>query len=95
LCRTETILPLTPGHVDDRARLTLDYLEDYQFFQALFADLYCEGQVFGLEEIVRSLREHPELRQINEHLDAKYRERSRALVRLQFHSGGQLCDVRL
>jgi spore coat polysaccharide biosynthesis protein SpsF len=57
----EAGLDLSASH-----RLTLDYAEDYQMIAAVFAALYRPGaEPFSVDEIVRYLDEHPEVRALN------------------------------
>ena len=45
---------MSPDHLFDGARLTLDYEADFEMFRALFEALYREGEVFGLDAVVRA-----------------------------------------
>jgi spore coat polysaccharide biosynthesis protein SpsF len=40
--------------------VTLDYLEDYELIRALYEDLAPRGEIFGVAEIIRWVRRHPE-----------------------------------
>jgi spore coat polysaccharide biosynthesis protein SpsF len=55
-------------------RMTLDYEEDYRFFQAIFEALYVPGKVFSLEEVMRLLQRRPEIIQINQVVQKLYEE---------------------
>lgn len=59
-------------------RMTLDYPEDFEFFKAVFQHLYKPGKVFGLRDIVRFLEQHPEIVQLNQHMQKAYEERFKA-----------------
>ena len=48
-----------------RERWTLDYEEDYEFIKAIYENLYKEGEVFLMRDILRFLDAHPEIREIN------------------------------
>jgi spore coat polysaccharide biosynthesis protein SpsF len=76
LCRAAEIGPVSPGHVHDTARLTLDEPDDLAFFRAVFAELYAPGKIFGVEELVALLRARPELVDINVWLNDAYYDRS-------------------
>jgi spore coat polysaccharide biosynthesis protein SpsF len=53
-------------------RMTLDYQEDYEFFKAVFEGLYRPDIVFTLKEIMRLLKEHPEISNLNEGVQEAY-----------------------
>jgi spore coat polysaccharide biosynthesis protein SpsF (cytidylyltransferase family) len=56
-------------------RLTLDYPEDYAFFQEVFRYLYVSGAPpFRLREVLRLLGEKPEIVRINSNLEKRYWE---------------------
>jgi len=55
-------------------RMTLDYEEDYQFFQKIFDALYVPGRVFTLEEVMSLLARKPEITQINQGVQKLYEE---------------------
>jgi spore coat polysaccharide biosynthesis protein SpsF len=46
-------------------RMTLDYPEDLAFFQAVFDELYREGEVFSLDQILGLLERRPDIVAIN------------------------------
>jgi spore coat polysaccharide biosynthesis protein SpsF len=48
-------------------RLTIDYPEDYEAIRSIYEILYPRDVVFDLEDILRLLREKPELHAINAH----------------------------
>ena len=55
-------------------RMTLDYEEDYQFFQEVFAALYVPGRVFSLKEVMDFLNRRPEVIEINRGVQKLYEE---------------------
>jgi spore coat polysaccharide biosynthesis protein SpsF len=55
-------------------RLTLDYLEDYEFFKALFKAMGKETYKKTTREIIEFLDKHPEIVQINEHCEELYQK---------------------
>jgi len=93
LCRVARIRPLGPEHVHERARLTLDYPEDLAFFKALFGELYKEGGVFGISEIVSLLHRRPELIEINAVVDEKYWQRTHQLAQLEYRMEGKILKI--
>lgn len=52
-------------------RLALDTKEDYQLITKVFSALYEQNQVFSAKEVVRYLRENPELLKINGQIKSK------------------------
>jgi spore coat polysaccharide biosynthesis protein SpsF len=53
-------------------RMTLDYEEDYQFFKAVFRELYRPAQPVRLREAIRLILARPDIREINAGLEEKY-----------------------
>ncbi|MBN1877193.1 MAG: Gfo/Idh/MocA family oxidoreductase [Anaerolineae bacterium] len=69
-------LPIdNPLHRRPDLRMTLDYSEDLAFFEAVFDQLYQEGKVFSLDEILTLLNQHPEIVAINQHCAQLYKKR--------------------
>jgi len=93
LCKMATVKPLSPDHVHEKARLTLDYPEDLEFFQALFSELYRENAVFGIDEIVSLLRRRPELVEINSKVAEKYWRRTHQLAQLEYRLDGKIFKI--
>jgi spore coat polysaccharide biosynthesis protein SpsF len=56
-------------------RMTLDYIEDFRFFEAIFDRLYKPGKVFSLKEIITLINENPQIPQINSGAQQKYLEK--------------------
>jgi spore coat polysaccharide biosynthesis protein SpsF len=56
-------------------RMTLDYQEDFDFFQAVFNELYVENKVFSLTEILDLLDRKPEIININKSCGDKFKKR--------------------
>ena len=79
-----TVKPTSPDHVLAEARLTLDYEEDFEVFRRIFEALYKPGAVFGLAEVVRFLRAHPDIAKINLSLDEGYWQRTREKAQLEY-----------
>ena len=61
------------NHIID-ARMTLDYEEDFQFFKKIIDLLHKEGKYISLDEIIKFLRENPEIIKINKSVEEKYWE---------------------
>src|SRR5262245_43465905 len=59
--------------------------EDLEVFTRIFEALYQPGKVFGLAEVVKYLRDHPEVMKLNSSLDEEYWRRTREKAQL-FHS---------
>ncbi len=74
-CKHTTVEPVSPDHIYDTVRLTLDYQEDFNCFEAIFKELYQEGEVFHIEEIVELLRNKPEIAEMNWYLQEEYMKR--------------------
>lgn len=82
LCSRAFVEPVSERHVHPRAWLTLDRPEDLRFFEALFDELYEDGKVFGIDEIVELLDRRPDLLELNGHsFSPEYEARSVALIR--------------
>jgi len=88
LCAVGTVDAESPMHRHETARLTLDYPQDLAFFRALFAELYAEGEVFGVEQIVSLLQRRPDILALNAGLDEKYWERTRELAKIEYEVDG-------
>jgi spore coat polysaccharide biosynthesis protein SpsF len=56
-------------------RMTLDYIEDFRFFEEIFKRLYKPGQVFSLQQIIKIIEENPQLIEINKGVHKKYLEK--------------------
>lgn len=60
---------LSPEDAD--LRLTVDTPDDFKLVSEIFQRLYPANPRFGLSDILRLMREHPELRAINSHIRQK------------------------
>jgi spore coat polysaccharide biosynthesis protein SpsF (cytidylyltransferase family) len=67
-------------------RMTLDYQEDYEFFKAIFDELYKPGYVFTLKEIMTLLKNKPHIIDINKSVQERYAERIRKQTKLKLKS---------
>lgn len=84
ICKQKTITPISSDHIHEEARLTLDYDVDLELFRRIFGALYKPGKIFGLAEVVKFLREHPEDVQINKGVDEEYWSRWTEKASLRF-----------
>lgn len=90
LCKVATVQPVSAAHQHSTARITLDYPEDLEFFNALHDACAKAGRKFGVAEIVAALNAQPQLVDINSGLAERYRERTDALLSLQFRRDGRV-----
>ena len=74
-CNCKVIGPIYDDHKYDNVRLTLDYEDDFEFFRAIFNELYKEGEIFHLYDILNLIKRKPELTKINIFLNKKYMHR--------------------
>jgi spore coat polysaccharide biosynthesis protein SpsF len=95
LCSTATISPVTSAHEHPTARITLDYPDDLEFFNALHAAASQLLPCFTVAEIVTALRANPALVDINAHLNTAYQQRSDALLSLQYRREGRIHSLRV
>jgi spore coat polysaccharide biosynthesis protein SpsF len=56
---------------NSKFRWTLDTKEDFEFIEAVYNELYQEGKIFNTAEILKLLKEKPELININSHIEQK------------------------
>jgi len=84
LVKTATVSPVGPEHVFDKARLTLDYQQDFDVFSAVFQGLDDDGRAAGLADVVAFLKAHPEIVRFNANLDEAYWQRTRDKARLSY-----------
>jgi len=68
-------------------RMSLDYPEDLQFFEAVFAALYVPGRVFALEEVIGLLKAKPEIADLNKHMQEAYWKRFKQYESLTLRPG--------
>lgn len=84
LCRCCDVMPSSPDHVLNEARLTLDYEEDLAVFRHIFEALYRPGHVASLAEVVSWLKAHPDVMAINRDLQQAYMDRARQKVDIEY-----------
>lgn len=54
-----------------KERWTVDYPEDFEFVKAIYENLYDDGRIFLMEEILEFLKERKDIKKINQHLIEK------------------------
>jgi len=74
-CKHQVVYPKSKEHVYERVRLTLDYQEDFNFFEAIFTRLYQPNTIFHLDELIGLLNQNKALAEINYFLQEQYMER--------------------
>lgn len=79
-----TVDPVSPDHILERARLTLDYPADFEVFKAVFEALYQPGKLFDLTEVVKFLKQNTDLAESNLAVEDEYWERDAKLSALQY-----------
>jgi len=84
LCSEGVVYPAKPDHKMGEVRLTLDYQVDFDVFTKIFEALYVEGEVFSLDELLRFLRNNPEIVKMNGNLDQQYWSRFKNKARLKY-----------
>ncbi|MEE2932207.1 MAG: hypothetical protein VX941_02145 [Pseudomonadota bacterium] len=94
ICRQAEVSPLSPDHIHDEARLTLDYRQDFEMFKVVFEELYTPSHLPGLSEVVRYLRSHPGVVALNTNLNEEYWKRTQEKVALKFEDeSGKLHSI--
>ncbi len=83
-CKVKWLEPFDKNHIHKTVRFTLDYIEDFQFFEAVFDALYEENKIFGIDDIVNILVQKPELIDINSFLNEEYMVRTKELMKLKY-----------
>ena len=75
----------------DDARLTLDYEEDYQLFKIVIENVFKDREYVPQKEIIEFLKNHPEIVQINNHLNDMFWENynSKKMSKNSFEKDGE------
>ncbi len=84
LCNHEVITDVSPEHILDEARLTLDYASDLEVFKNIIEALSPSGELLDFKRVVQYLKQHPEVMDINAGLDDEYWQRTREKARLAY-----------
>lgn len=79
---TTVILEADAAHRDPELRLTLDYQEDYEVFQAIFDQLGQGGRSFSLDDVLALMRTRPDLRMLNRAAAERYEVNLRRITRI-------------
>lgn len=58
-------------HTEIQPRMSLDYQEDFDFFEAIYNNLY-KGTQMSLDEIINLLKNKPEIIEINKSVEEEY-----------------------
>lgn len=95
LCNVFEVRPVSDEDVDNEARLTLDYVEDFELINSLFEKLYLPGKIFSVREIVSLFKSEPQLRAINSNLKAQYIARTNELAQLEFRKNGMIQTIKV
>jgi spore coat polysaccharide biosynthesis protein SpsF len=64
LFQVECIPPPDPVLGRPELRMTLDYLEDFQFFQAVINELYPRKRIFPLKDVIALMDSRPEIMEL-------------------------------
>ena len=54
-----------------KERWTVDYPEDFEFVKAVYENLYDDGRIFLMDEIIEFLTKREDIKKINQHLIGK------------------------
>ncbi len=54
-----------------KERWTVDYAEDFEFIKAIYENLYNNGEIFLMNDILKFLNERKDIKKINQHLVEK------------------------
>lgn len=84
-CKNSIIEPVSKNHIYDKVRLTLDYKEDLHLFRVIFSELYKEGEIFHIEDILNLIKEKPKLAEINFFLQEEYWQRTADKLNLYYY----------
>ena len=68
-------------------RATLDYLDDFKFFETVINDLEPIKQDFNLRDVIRYLDEHPQVIKINQDCQKKYQDKRKDMRKLVLKKG--------
>lgn len=82
LFRNELLQKPDPVFCRDDIRMTLDYEDDFRFFDAVVKALKPQKPAFGLRDIVAYLDQHPEVIGLNRHLHEQWKNNQVAKTKL-------------
>ncbi len=85
------VVTADPADTAPELRMTLDYPEDYEFFQAVYQRLHIPGRVFSLDEILGLIRQNPSIGRINQSAQTKYEANLQRITRIGIRSARATC----
>ncbi len=59
------ILNIENNNDYSKLRWTIDYLEDYEFLQKIYENLFTSQQIFYMQDVIDLLTKNPKLKEIN------------------------------
>ena len=65
-------------------RLVIDYPEDFELVKEIFNRLYKKGKIISLKEVLKLLKEHPELLEINRNAQELYEKNLKKVTKVRF-----------
>jgi len=90
ICNNAIINPISDLDKCQDLRLTLDYQEDFDLFEAIFKELYVPGKVFHIADIVNLVKKNPCLIKINSELNEEYWKRWHAKQTFFYSEEGEI-----
>lgn len=82
------LIEVPPALAKPDIRLTLDYQEDFEVFSIIFDELYGDGRIFPLEEVVALFEKRPELKDLNKEAQKRYEEHLKKSAAVKFKDEG-------
>lgn len=90
LFRTGYLEQVENIYFSDKYRLTLDYPEDFEFFEKVFEHFNCINNDVPLKDIVVYLEEHPEIPEINIGRQQEFLDNQKKKTRLVLKDTGRV-----
>jgi len=72
LFQVELIAPEDPQLRRPELRMTMDYPEDFQFFQAVIEELYSPGKIFSLQDVISLIDKRPDIAELGQKRAAEW-----------------------
>lgn len=82
LFRVEELQNVPQQFMRPKIRMTLDYEDDFKFFQSVFAHFKDRKDFWGIGEIINFLDSHPEVVRINQYLQERFLANQKAKTKL-------------
>jgi spore coat polysaccharide biosynthesis protein SpsF (cytidylyltransferase family) len=79
-------LEIPEKHRMDGLRLTLDYPEDFAFFQRVFKDFDHQVADLSIDELLQYFRDNPEVKEINYACEERYKKRWESQNKIELKS---------